>query len=174
LRKRDFLFALLGLLAAAASSSLLAKEAYLRAWPANRQTPRLLLNDLDGKQWNLADLRGKVVIVNFWATWCEPCVEELQFLNDIASRDIGQGKIAVLGVNYKESASQLRQFSAAHKFAYPILLDKSGEAFKQWAGAVLPTTVLIDRKGKARWRVIGELDSNNNDFRQALEQMLKE
>jgi cytochrome c biogenesis protein CcmG/thiol:disulfide interchange protein DsbE len=171
--KRGFILTLFGLLVAIASPFLLAKEAYLRSWPASRPTPHLQLNDVDGKEWNIADMRGKVVLVNFWATWCEPCVEELPFLNELAKRH-AQGKLVILGVNFKEPASRIRQFSAARGLDYPILLDQSGEDFKQWAGTILPTTVLVDRNGKARWRSVGALDPSNESFRQTLERMLKE
>lgn len=163
---------LLGLLALLASSATPAREATLRAWPASQATPALKLTDLDGKPWSLADLRGKVVLLNFWASWCEPCVEELPFLGEIAASE--PERLTVLGVNFKESAEQIRRFPPAGKLAYPILLDRSGESFKMWAGGILPTTVLIDRKGKARWRAVGALDASDMKFRQTLEQLLKE
>lgn len=163
---------LLGLLATLAGSAAAAGEATLRAWPAAQATPALQLNDLDGRQWKLAELRGKVVVLNFWASWCEPCVEELPFLGELAAGE--PERLAVLGVNFKESAEQIRRFPAAGKVGYPILLDRSGESFKQWAGGILPTTVLIDRKGRARWRAVGALDASDQKFRQTLERLLKE
>ena len=144
----------------------------MRAWPAAQATPALQLSDVDGRQWTLAELRGKVVLLNFWASWCEPCVEELPFLAELAASE--PERLAVLGVNFKESAEQIRRFPAASKVGYPILLDRSGESFKQWAGGILPTTVLIDRKGKARWRAVGALDASDHTFRQTLERLLKE
>ncbi|MDE2599901.1 MAG: TlpA family protein disulfide reductase [Rhodocyclaceae bacterium] len=112
------------------------------------------------------------MLVNFWATWCEPCVEELPFLSDIAAAEAD--RMVVLGINFKESSERVRQFPALRSVTYPVLLDKSGESFKKWAGAVLPTTVLIDRNGKARWRIVGALDASDKSFRQILEKLLKE
>ena len=169
---RSSLFASFALLAALAGNAVSAKEAVVRAWPAGQATPTLRLNDIDSRQWNLAELRGKVVLLNFWATWCEPCVEELPFLSDIAATE--PERLVVVGVNFKESAGQIRRFPMADKVAYRIVLDRSGEGFKNWAGGILPTTVLIDRKGKARWRIVGSLDASNKEFRQALERLLKE
>lgn len=158
--------------AALACLPLAARETATQAWPAAVPTPALQLDDLDGRAWTLADLRGKVVVVSFWATWCEYCVEELAFLNSLAHSEPRQ--LAVLGVNYKESARQVRRFAAADPLDFPVLLDKSGASFAHWAGVVLPTTILVDRKGKARWRSVGALDPTDSGFRQALQQLLKE
>lgn len=170
--ERRFLIALLGCLALMASPALQAKESLVGAWPAAQATPPLKLQDIDGKVWHLAELRGKVVIVNFWATWCESCVEELGFLSELAQAE--RDRLVILGVNLKESAASIRRFPATNALTYPILLDRDGENFKKWGGSVLPTTVLIDRRGKARWRILGALDASNLAFRQALEQLLKQ
>jgi thiol-disulfide isomerase/thioredoxin len=160
----------------AALASPLAQSAddALRRWPAAAPTPALNLTDLDGKEWNAASLRGKIVVLNFWASWCAPCIEELPVLNDLAAGEAARGKLVVLGVNYKEAAPTIRRFAEEHKFDYPILQDKSGEHFKKWTGGVLPTTVLIDANGRPRWILVGQLDRTNNRFRQTLRNMLQQ
>jgi peroxiredoxin len=165
---------LIALLLSLASLSVFAKEVFLRPWPAALATPSLKLSDLDGKEWNLQDLHGKVVVLNFWATWCENCIEEMQFFNQVAAGGNKKDKPVVLSVNYKEPATTVRSFATGRQFDYPILMDKSGDVFKQWAQGILPTTVLIDRKGRARWRIVGALDADDGSFRQTLEKLLKE
>ncbi|TFW32843.1 TlpA family protein disulfide reductase [Massilia horti] len=152
------------------STSLSAAESILRRWPARTPTPQLKLTDLAGKEWSLEELSGKPVVLNFWASWCGPCVEELPVLNELAQRD----NLVVLGVNYKEGSDAIVRFTREHPFRFPVLRDKTGAAFKQWSSGVMPTTVLIDRDGHARWRVTGELDINDAGFRQALESMLQQ
>jgi thiol-disulfide isomerase/thioredoxin len=147
-----------------------AKEQPLRAWTG--KTPELRLTDLDGKQWDLASLRGKVVVLNFWAAWCGPCVEELPVLNELASGEATRGKVVVLGVNYKEGADAIARFTQQHPFSYPVLRDKSGDAFKQWTSGVMPTTVVIDQEGRARWRQVGQLDPGAPALRKAIDKML--
>ncbi|HTJ86512.1 MAG TPA: TlpA disulfide reductase family protein, partial [Terriglobales bacterium] len=77
-----FLLGLIVLIAVLSCQASSAREVYLRQWPDDIPTPTFNLIDLDGKQWNLQNLRGKVVVLNFWASWCAPCVDELPFLND--------------------------------------------------------------------------------------------
>lgn len=132
------------------------------------------LNDLDGKEWTAASLRGKVVILNFWASWCAPCVDELPFLNELANRVSTNERVVILGVNFKESAAAVQLFSNNNKLEFPVLLDTSGEHFKKWADGILPTTVLIDRNGRPRWRIVGELDRTDPSLKSALEKMLSE
>lgn len=152
------------------STSLSAAEVILRRWPAAAPTPQLKLTDLTGKEWSLDELRGKPVVLNFWASWCGPCVEEIPVLNELAQRN----KLVVLGVNYKEGLDAIVRFTREHPLHFPVLRDKTGTAFKQWSSGVMPTTVLIDRDGRARWRVTGELNVDDAGFRQALENMLKQ
>jgi thiol-disulfide isomerase/thioredoxin len=149
-----------------------AADAVLRPWPAGRTTPALTLADLDGKEWNLAQLRGKVVVVNFWASWCSPCVDELPLLNALARQ--APGKVAVVGVNYKEPLDSITGFSSGHPFAYPVLRDRSGEMFKQWTAGVMPTTILVDRQGRARWRSAGEIGKDDTRLQAAIATLLAE
>jgi thiol-disulfide isomerase/thioredoxin len=156
----------------ASGPAMAADGMLLRPWPSKAAAPRFSLTDLQGKQWNLADLRGKVVVLNFWASWCGPCVEELPILNALA-QDAGDG-LVVLGVNYKEPSWNIERFTREHQFHYPVLLDKSGDHFKRWTSGVMPTTVLIGRDGKPRWRATGALSPSDPRFRTELDKLLAE
>lgn len=158
---------LAGLAGAAAAA-----EAVLKPWPAKQATPALRLSGLDGKTWDLEQLRGKVVVVNFWASWCGPCVDELPVLNALARQDTG--KVAVVGVNYKEPLDSIERFSKEHPFAYPVLRDRNGEMFKQWTAGVMPTTILVDRQGRARWRSVGEIGAGDTRLKAAIDALAAE
>jgi cytochrome c biogenesis protein CcmG/thiol:disulfide interchange protein DsbE len=164
---------LLAALAAIAGSPAGAADLPSRRWPDKTPTPPLALVDQDGRAVTLDSLRGKVVILNFWASWCGPCIDELPVLNDLADSAAAQGKVVVLGVNYKESPATIQRFTADHAFRYSVVMDRTGDAFKGWTGGVLPATILIDRGGRPRWRVIGELDRNDKGFKQALDRALE-
>jgi thiol-disulfide isomerase/thioredoxin len=158
--------------AGAASSAAAADTGALKPWPAKQKTPALRLSALDGKDWDLASLRGKVVVVNFWASWCGPCVDELPVLNQLARKD--PAGVAVVGANFKEPLDTIERFAAAHPFAYPVLRDRSGEMFKAWTAGVMPTTILVDRQGRARWRSVGEIHAGDPGLQAAIDALLAE
>ena len=170
---RLFLSAMIALMAALAVPASPAAQALLRPWPANMPAPRLALTDLEGKEWDLDALRGKVVLLNFWASWCGPCIEELPFLNELASDPAMAGRLVVLGVNFKESPATIERFVKDRTLRFPILPDRSGEHFRKWATGVMPTTVLIDRDGRPRWRIVGELDRDDSRLRDVLAELLE-
>jgi thiol-disulfide isomerase/thioredoxin len=147
-----------------------AKDATLRPWTATQPTPALQVAALDGQPWDLASLRGKIVVVNFWATWCGPCVDELPVLGSLAER----AGVAVVGVNYKEPLDSIERFTRAHPLPYPVLRDRTGDAFKRWTPGVMPTTILVDRAGRARWRTVGEIPPDDTRVRAAIDALLAE
>ncbi len=155
-----------------ACSPVAAREFILRPWPGRQAAPPLRLSDAAGRETDLAALRGKVVLLNFWASWCEPCADEVPVLNQLS--DGTPGELAVVGVDYKESPAAIERFVAGHPVRYPILLDKSGDSFKKWTSGVMPTTILIDRRGRPRWTVMGQLDPADAGFRRALDKLLAE
>jgi thiol-disulfide isomerase/thioredoxin len=158
--------------AAVLASAATAADAVLKPWPAKQATPALRLTSLDGKEWDLSRLRGKVVVVNFWASWCGPCVDELPVLNALARQ--APDRVAVVGANYKEGLDTIERFAGEHPFAYPVLRDRGGEMFKQWTAGVMPTTILVDRQGRARWRSVGEIDAGDTRLKAAIEGLLAE
>ena len=143
----------------------------LRPWPAGKPVPPLRLGDLDGKAWSLAALKGQPVLLNFWASWCEPCRAEMPSLELLATRHEHAG-LVILSINYRESLPTIRRFLETLPFSLPILLDRDGEAAGAWTPRVFPTTVLIERGGVPRLSVIGELDWMGDAARGLVEPLL--
>ena len=169
--RRRWLGASLAVGAALASPALARAAPVVRPWPADKPIPLLSLTDMDGKVWSLAALRGQVVVLNFWASWCEPCRAEMPSLELLASRHERAG-LAVLAVNYKEALPAIKRFLEVQPVLLPILLDRDGEAATAWTARVFPSTVLIDRSGSARSTVIGELDWMGDTARTLVEPLL--
>lgn len=127
-----------------------------RPWPADLPPPALDLPAWPEGRWQLAQARGQVVVLNFWASWCEPCVAELPSLERLARRHaVG---LQVLALNFRERDSAIERFLARHPLALPILRDLDGAAAKACRIRVFPTTVVLDRRGSPAFTVTGEVD----------------
>lgn len=140
-------------------------------WPAGAATPALALPDLDGRLWSLDAFKGRVVLLNFWASWCEPCRAEMPALAALARRH-GPGDLVVLGVNFQEGAGTVRRFLASIDQPFFTLLDRDGDATKAWTRRIFPTTVVVDREGRARQIVTGEYDWSSADAQRLLQPWL--
>ncbi len=117
------------------------------------------LETLSGTEASLADYQGSIVLINFWATWCAPCRDEVPALQ--AAYDAYQEDgFAVLGVNVEESRSTIIPFVTEFDITYPILLDQAGQVLKLYRTLGLPTSILVDRDGVIQVRHIGYLSAN--------------
>ena len=150
----------LGVCLAVLLSSFAAPKAWAQfdktAWPAKVVTPNIEAVDLQGKAWNTTELAGKVVVLNFWATWCAPCKDELPTLQTL--HDISDAHTVVLTINVREPAARAARYMQSTGMTFPVISDTKGELAKHWGVTVYPTTVLIAPNGQARWRIVGDVD----------------
>lgn len=148
-----------GRVAACAVAILLASSAYAAEMKSRQSAvaPPLALKDLQGTSRALDQYRGKVVIVNFWATWCEPCIEEMPSLEKLISR-LPRDSAAVLAVNLGEGEVRIKSFVEKTGVTFPVLLDRDGVAKKAWKVGGVPATFVLDAKGKVRYSHVGSLD----------------
>lgn len=159
--------------AAALFAPWIARAGYqVREWPARQPVPAFALGDINHRTWRLGDLRGHAVMLNFWATWCEPCRAEMPSLMALAARHRADG-LVVLAVNFRESESTIRNFLEKMPIDLPILMDQQGTVTRAWTPGVFPSTVLIDRSGQPRRTVVGELDWNADIVRPWMSELLR-
>jgi thiol-disulfide isomerase/thioredoxin len=123
--------------------------------PGGQPGAPLALQDLTGKPVDLAALKGDVVLVNFWATWCEPCRDEMPALDKL-QRTLGPKRFRVIGVNVGEGEPRIRQFLEHTPVSFPILRDSAMETMKAWRVRVLPASFLVDKNGMLRYQLVGE------------------
>lgn len=116
--------------------------------------PAFALTALDGQTVRLSDLRGKVVMLNFWATWCGPCSAEMPNIEKVYQNYRDQG-VVILAINQGEFAEQVRGYADLYQLHFPILLDESTEVGRLYRVRALPTTFFIDRDGIIRQVQIG-------------------
>ena len=134
--------------------------------------PPLDLADAAGARHRLADYRGKVVLVNFWATWCEPCREEMPSIERLRNSLKGE-PFEVLAVNLAEPLSRIEKFVAQLPLGFPLLRDRDGAAGKAWRAKLLPASFLIGRDGRIRYVAYGELDWSSDAVRARVAELLK-
>jgi len=144
----------------------LAAAQQLRPWSGGA-TPPLALQDLDGRSHRLEDYRGKVVLVNFWATWCDPCRAEMPAMNKLRASLAGR-PFAVLAVNLAESESRIRRFMEQVPLEFVVLLDRDSGAAKAWKARVLPVSFVLDAGGRIRYSALGEIDWAQDGVRKAI------
>ncbi|HSE00736.1 MAG TPA: TlpA disulfide reductase family protein [Burkholderiales bacterium] len=130
--------------------------AELKPWTGG-PAPVLELRGLDGAGHRLADYRGRVVLVNFWATWCEPCRDEMPSMQRLKEKLAGK-PFAVLAVNLDEPESRIRQFLSRMKVDFTVLLDPGKKAARAWDARILPASFVIGVDGKIHYSLVGELD----------------
>jgi len=123
-----------------------AAMAQLEADDRKREHPEFALKDLSGKSWTFAELRGKVVLVNFWATWCPPCRKEMPDLETLYGR-FGSKGLVVLGIS-DEEAAKVEPFIRERKVSFPVLLDPGRKVNEMFVVDGIPKSFVYDREGK--------------------------
>jgi peroxiredoxin len=129
----------------------------------NPDAPDFKLEDQDGKFVKLSDFKGKVVIVNFWATWCPPCRKEMPSMQR-AWEKLEQEDIVMLAINVGEDSDQIFAFTAEYPVEFPLLMDRDSSVVKQWKVRGLPTTYIINPAGKIIYQAIGDREWDSDEI----------
>jgi thiol-disulfide isomerase/thioredoxin len=163
---------LLGLaaIALAIPVAALAAGGTLKPWESGA-TPPLKLRDLQGKEHTLADYRGKVVLLNFWATWCDPCREEMPAMQRLQDKLAGK-PFAILAVDYGEGAPRVSDFLKKVPLRFTVLLDRDTSAATAWKVKVLPTSLVIDAEQKVRFVAVGDVGWDSQAVEEQIRKLL--
>jgi peroxiredoxin len=144
----------------------------LKPW-AGGATPTLELASLDGQPQRLEDYRGRVVLVNFWATWCAPCLEEMPSIEKLR-RSLDAQRFTVLAVNVGEGRPAASAFAEKMGLGFTFLLDREMKTSRAWGARVLPATFIVDPAGKVRYSYYGAIDWSRPDVRAAIRELIVE
>lgn len=128
----------------------------VQPWPRGRAAPAIPAMDMAGRSVSLQALQGKAVLINFWASWCEPCRAEMPSLQALAEREKAQ--LVVLTINLKESPEAIARFVQFTGLTLPVIRDPLGDTARAWGIKIYPSTVLVDSAGQVRSVVRGALD----------------
>jgi len=163
----------LAFLGAVAVLYVFAMPSYRQGEPsiAGRVAPDFAL-ELDGKAMRLADLRGKVVVLNFWASWCPPCVEETPSLIALHQRIADRGGM-VLGVSLDDDQAAYERFLTEHGVVFPTYLDARKAIPSTYGTAMYPETYIIGRDGRIARKVVGPQDWTSPEILSVLDTLLR-
>ena len=136
--------------------------------------PDFTLSDMQGKAHSLSDYKGKVVMLNFWATYCGPCIKEMPSMQRLKQKMAGK-PFAILAIDMAEEKADVEAFFEKHKIKvdFSILIDPEGEVVEQWMISAVPTTFILDPAGKIRYALYGGLEWDNDEVIGTLNGLMK-
>jgi thiol-disulfide isomerase/thioredoxin len=139
----------------------LLQKAEIKSIKGNPIAPNFSLEDLHGKKVDLKQFKGKVVFLNFWATWCGPCKEEMPSMEALCEKFKGNPFIFLtISVDYEEK-KKVKEFIDKHRYTFPVLIDPKCFTLDLYGVKGIPTTILIDKKGNMIGRSVGPKDWNH-------------
>jgi peroxiredoxin len=145
----------------------------LSVYPPHTEPPPLVSRTVAGAPISLAKLRGRVVLLTFWASWCAECRPEMPMFERLHGDFAKQG-LSILGLNVREDPAQIRRYAKALGLTFPLVLDRKGEISKSYGVIGLPTTILIARDGRTAALAVGPRDWDSAAARQVLQALLAE
>ena len=144
-----------------------------KKWSKTFHAPPLSLKDTHGETKTLKHWDNHVLLVNFWASWCGPCVEEIPSMNALRKQFLGQD-FEIIAVNFRESNAEISKFTRKIPIDFPVLLDTHGETSTQWKVPAYPSSFLLDKKGNIRYSVNAGIDWNTSESVQVINALLEE
>jgi peroxiredoxin len=140
----------------------------------SEKAPDFELADMQGSKHRLSDLHGKVVLINFWASWCRECLGEMPSLNSLYEK-FKNKDVVVLGVSTDSNNEDIKKSIGKTHVTYPVLIDGNGEVFeRKYAVRGLPTTVIVDKNGYIAGRLLGSIDFSSAAFMNKIKMMSEE
>ena len=144
----------------------------LKPFRGDWSPPTLDLEDANGRQHTLRDYTGKVRLINFWATWCPPCVEEIPSLNRLREHFEGEN-FELISVTYAQQADEVQAFMQEVEVNFPVLIDHDGAEAARWRVIAFPSTYVIDANGRIRYGVNAAIEWDTPQIIEALKQLVR-
>ena len=152
---------------------VVASTAFAASGDATGPAPAFTLSSLSGQQGALSQYKGQVVMVNFWATWCGPCQQEMPLLDQMYKKYKPAG-FTLIGVNVDKEAPAVKELLARKPVTFPVLLDPANQVSKAYHVDEMPSSVIIDRKGEIRYIHRGYRPGDENEYQDRIRQLIRE
>ncbi len=152
---------------------VVASAAFAGGSDASGPAPAFTLTALSGQQAALSQYKGQVVMVNFWATWCGPCQQEMPLLDQMYKKYKPAG-FTLIGVNVDKEAPPVKDLLARKPVSFPVLLDPANQVSKAYHVDEMPSSVIIDRKGEIRYIHRGYRPGDVNEYQDRIRQLIRE
>jgi cytochrome c biogenesis protein CcmG/thiol:disulfide interchange protein DsbE len=136
--------------------------------------PDIELIDINKNKIKLSELSGAVVFINFWATWCEPCINELPSIEELSKLTSGNPKFKLITILFKDDESSAFNFMKENGYTFPIYLNPEGSAAKNFGITGVPETFIIDKKGILRNKIIGPAEWDSPRARETFQALMNE
>lgn len=150
-----------------------ASVSWVQASAISGKAPDFTLKSKSGKNLRLSEYRGKVVMINFWASWCGPCRQEMPLLEQLYKR-YGKVGFVILGVNVEEDSSKANSMLRDVPVSFPVLYDTTNKVSKMYNVSAMPTTVMVDRNGNMRYLHKGYKPGYEKDYKKQVKQLIRE
>ena len=136
--------------------------------------PEFSLSDPSGKTFTLSELKGSVVFINFWATWCPPCIEEMPSIQNLYNGFKDKKEFRMVTILFKDDYGKAMAYLKQNNYAIPVLIDGNGKAAKAYGVTGVPETYIVDKQGVLRQKVIGPADWNSTEADSLISNLLKQ
>jgi DsbE subfamily thiol:disulfide oxidoreductase len=163
----------LGLVLIGVAAAGIAGAAAVAPLASGAPAPAFQLGSADGRAVDLAQLKGKVVMINFWASWCGPCRKEMPILEQLNKQYRGKG-LTLIGVNVEPDSKAAMNWLKETPVSFPILFDTDSRVSKLYQVAGMPNTVIVDRKGTVRYIHRGYQAGAENEYLDQIRQLIRE
>lgn len=144
-----------------------------QAKPISGKAPDFTLKSRSGQNLKLSDFRGQVVMLNFWASWCGPCRQEMPIMEQYYKKYKKLG-FTILGVNVEEDSSKANAYLRDIKVSFPILYDNTNQLSKTYDVSAMPTTIMIDRNGNMRFLHQGFKSGTEKEYKKEIKKLIRE
>src|SRR5580692_9948903 len=157
----------------ALAAIVIVSSAFAASGDAAGPAPAFTLTNLSGQPGGLGEYKGQVVMVNFWATWCGPCQQEMPLLDQMYKKYKPAG-FTLIGVNVDKESPAVKELLARKPVSFPVLLEPANQVSKAYHVDEMPSTVIVDRKGQIRYIHRGYKPGDENEYQDRIRQLIRE